>query len=46
MLGGVEYLGVDDTGLRIKVDGAEHLPELGRRVLYEGVQEIRFAVGS
>jgi hypothetical protein len=28
------------------VDGAEQLPELGRRVLYEGVQEIRFTIGS
>ena len=28
------------------VDGAEHLPQLGRRVLYEGVQEIRFSLES
>ena len=25
MLGGVEYLGVDDSGLRIRVDGAEQI---------------------
>ena len=25
MLGGVEYLGVDDAGLRIRVDGSEQL---------------------
>ena len=31
MLGGVEYLGVDDAGLKIRVEGVERLPARGPR---------------
>ena len=41
MLGGVEYLGVDDTGLRIKVDGAEHLLPVDHVVVCAGQEPRR-----
>ncbi len=36
MLGGVEYLGVDDAGLRIRVDGQEQLLDVGTVVVCAG----------
>jgi len=36
MLGGVEYLGVDDAGLRIRIDGAEQLLPVGTVVICAG----------
>ncbi|MEG0886031.1 MAG: FAD-dependent oxidoreductase, partial [Janthinobacterium sp.] len=36
MLGGVEYLGVDDSGLRIRVDGQEQLLDVGTVVICAG----------
>lgn len=41
MLGGVEYLGVDDTGLRIRVDGNEQLLEVDHVVICAGQQSNR-----
>ncbi|KQN99213.1 MULTISPECIES: NADPH-dependent 2,4-dienoyl-CoA reductase [Stenotrophomonas] len=41
MLGGVEYLGVDDRGLRIRVDGAEQLLEVGTVVVCAGQEPMR-----
>ncbi len=41
MLGGVEYLGVDDTGLRIRVDGAEQLLDVDQVVICAGQQSRR-----
>ncbi|NIJ71365.1 NADPH-dependent 2,4-dienoyl-CoA reductase [Xanthomonas sp. F4] len=41
MLGGVEYLGVDDTGLRIRVDGAEQLLPVGTVVVCAGQEPRR-----
>ncbi len=41
MLGGVEYLGVDDAGLRIKVDGAEHLLPVDHVVVCAGQEPRR-----
>jgi len=41
MLGGVEYLGVDDTGLRIRVDGAEHLLPVDHVVVCAGQEPRR-----
>ena len=41
MLGGVEYLGVDDTGLRIKVDGAEQLLPVEHVVVCAGQEPRR-----
>ena len=45
MLGGVEYLGVDDRGLRIRVDGTEQLLEVGTGVVCAG-QEPRRALAE
>ena len=36
MLGGVEYLGVDDAGLRIRIDGQEQLLDVGTVVVCAG----------
>lgn len=41
MLGGVEYLGVDDRGLRIRVDGAEQLLDVGTVVVCAGQEPMR-----
>jgi 2,4-dienoyl-CoA reductase (NADPH2) len=41
MLGGVEYLGVDDTGLRIRVDGAEQLLAVDHVVVCAGQEPRR-----
>ena len=41
MLGGVEYLGVDDAGLRIRVDGSEQLLEVGTVVVCAGQEPRR-----
>ncbi|HZF97053.1 MAG TPA: NADPH-dependent 2,4-dienoyl-CoA reductase, partial [Pseudoxanthomonas sp.] len=41
MLGGVEYLGVDDTGLRIRVDGAEQLLPVDHVVVCAGQEPRR-----
>jgi len=41
MLGGVEYLGVDDAGLRIQVDGAEHLLPVDHVVVCAGQEPRR-----
>lgn len=41
MLGGVEYLGVDDAGLRIKVGGAEHLLPVDHVVVCAGQEPRR-----
>ncbi len=41
MLGGVEYLGVDDTGLRIRVDGTEQLLGVGTVVVCAGQEPQR-----
>ncbi|WP_295966192.1 NADPH-dependent 2,4-dienoyl-CoA reductase [uncultured Xanthomonas sp.] len=41
MLGGVEYLGVDDSGLRIRVDGAEQLLPVGTVVVCAGQEPRR-----
>lgn len=41
MLGGVEYLGVDDTGLRIRVDGQEQLLDVGTVVVCAGQEPQR-----
>ncbi|KAF1724681.1 NADPH-dependent 2,4-dienoyl-CoA reductase [Pseudoxanthomonas japonensis] len=41
MLGGVEYLGVDDAGLRIKVDGTEQLLPVDHVVVCAGQEPRR-----
>ncbi|MDQ1094336.1 2,4-dienoyl-CoA reductase (NADPH2) [Xanthomonas sacchari] len=41
MLGGVEYLGVDDAGLRIRVDGAEQVLPVGTVVVCAGQEPRR-----
>ncbi|RPD86353.1 NADPH-dependent 2,4-dienoyl-CoA reductase [Luteimonas sp. 100069] len=41
MLGGVEYLGVDDDGLRIRVDGAEQLLDVDHVVVCAGQEPRR-----
>ncbi len=41
MLGGVEYLGVDDRGLRIRVDGQEQLLDVGTVVICAGQEPRR-----
>ncbi len=41
MLGGVEYLGVDDAGLRIRVDGAEQLLPVDHVVICAGQEPRR-----
>ncbi|KRG64534.1 2,4-dienoyl-CoA reductase [Stenotrophomonas humi] len=41
MLGGVEYLGVDDTGLRIRIDGQEQLLDVGNVVVCAGQEPQR-----
>ena len=45
MLGGVEYLGVDDSGLRIRIDGQEQLLAVGTVVICAG-QEPQRALAS
>ena len=39
--GGVEYLGVDDTGLRVRVDGQERLLEVDHVVVCAGQEPLR-----
>ncbi|WP_369914456.1 FAD-dependent oxidoreductase [Xanthomonas sp. NCPPB 3005] len=41
MLGGVEYLGMDDTGLRIRVDGTEQVLPVGTVVVCAGQEPRR-----
>ena len=41
MLGGVEYLGVDDAGLRIRIDGAEQLLPVDHVVICAGQEPRR-----
>ena len=41
MLGGVEYLGVEDAGLRIRVDGQEQLLDVGTVVVCAGQEPRR-----
>ena len=41
MLGGVEYLGVDDAGLRIRIDGEEQLLEIDHVVICAGQEPRR-----
>ncbi|MGB3392724.1 MAG: FAD/NAD(P)-binding oxidoreductase, partial [Stenotrophomonas sp.] len=41
MLGGVEYLGVDDGGLRIRVDGSEQVLDVGTVVVCAGQEPRR-----
>jgi 2,4-dienoyl-CoA reductase (NADPH2) len=41
MLGGVEYLGVDDSGLRIRIDGQEQLLDVGNVVVCAGQEPRR-----
>ncbi len=41
MLGGVEYLGVDDAGLRIRIDGQEQLLDVGTVVVCAGQEPRR-----
>ncbi|MBB6367125.1 2,4-dienoyl-CoA reductase (NADPH2) [Xanthomonas sacchari] len=41
MLGGVEYLGVDNSGLRIRVDGTEQLLPVGTVVICAGQEPRR-----
>ena len=41
MLGGVEYLGVDDSGLRIRVDGAEQTLPVDHVVVCAGQEPRR-----
>jgi 2,4-dienoyl-CoA reductase (NADPH2) len=40
-LGGVEYLGVDDTGLRIRVEGVEQLLAVDHVVICAGQEPLR-----
>ncbi|KAB7766325.1 NADPH-dependent 2,4-dienoyl-CoA reductase [Xanthomonas maliensis] len=46
MLGGVEYLGVDDSGLRIRVDGSEQLLDVGTVVICAGQEPRRDLVAA
>ena len=41
MLGGVEYLGLDDAGLRIRVDGTEQLLPVNHVVICAGQEPLR-----
>ena len=41
MLGGVEYVGVDDEGLRIRVDGTEQLLDVDHVVICAGQEPRR-----
>src|SRR3546814_14502833 len=41
MLGGVEYLGVDDDGLRVRVDGSEQMLAVGPVVVFAGRESRR-----
>lgn len=41
MLGGVEYLGLDDAGLRIRIDGAEQLLLVDHVVICAGQEPLR-----
>ena len=41
MLGGVEYLGLDDAGLRIRVDGSEQLLPIDHVVICAGQEPLR-----
>ena len=41
MLGGVEYLGVDDAGLRIRIGGAEQLLPVDHVVICAGQEPRR-----
>jgi 2,4-dienoyl-CoA reductase (NADPH2) len=41
MLGGVEYLGVDDSGLRVRIDGAEQLLPVDHVVICAGQEPLR-----
>lgn len=41
MLGGVEYLGMDDAGLRIRVDGVEQRLPVGTVVICAGQEPRR-----
>ncbi len=41
MLGGVEYLGVDDDGLRIRIDGVEQLLDVDQVVICAGQESRR-----
>ena len=41
MLGGVEYLGVDDAGLRIRIDGEERLLPVDHVVICAGQEPRR-----
>jgi 2,4-dienoyl-CoA reductase (NADPH2) len=45
-LAGVEYLGVEDAGLRIRVDGAERLLEVDHVVICAGQEPLREASGA
>ncbi|WP_344760285.1 NADPH-dependent 2,4-dienoyl-CoA reductase [Luteimonas lutimaris] len=46
MLGGVEYLGVDDTGLRIRVDGGEQRLPVDHVVICAGQESRRDLLAS
>ncbi len=46
MLGGVEYLGVDDTGLRIRVEGAEQTLAVDHVVVCAGQEPTRDLLAS
>jgi 2,4-dienoyl-CoA reductase (NADPH2) len=41
MLGGVEYLGMDDSGLRIRIDGNERLLAVDHVVICAGQEPLR-----
>ena len=41
MLGGVEYLGVDDAGFRIRIDGSEQLLAVDHVVVCAGQEPRR-----
>ena len=41
MLGGVEYLGLDDAGLRIRIDGSEQLLPIDHVVICAGQEPLR-----
>ena len=41
MLGGVEYLGLDDAGLRIRIDGAEQMLQVDHVVICAGQESLR-----
>jgi hypothetical protein len=46
MLGGVEYLGVDDSGLHIRVDGSEQTLDVGTVVVCAGQEPRRDLVDA